>query len=627
MEVLFISPNLTMRKPDKGNIFLNACIKEIENYLFDVPVIRNLNHVSAAISELNKDVLIIIFNDNLDKYPDEIIKLIDVAKEKKIDIWPVAMNKDTRNPMNNIGVKQSYDVFEQLRCRNLNDEYLETIGMVFARKVISKVLPNFYSDNSLLFVSHRRLDGEEIAAKFCDQLSIQARNNKSFRDVTSVEVGQAAQKVIDSSLSESDVLIFIHTEKSAESNWIEKELIYAVLNNIPIIWVRVDGANQEKLRIKPSDNPHIECNSEDFYDQNKLIEIIDSVLQKSFELIMLNSTSVYDRINTFEELCESSNLELIEENKRHLIYNLVSPRKGYNYPQRNINQYIQYFGRRCRKEDFIKMVEFLKDKKTNKQQLYDSAILLSDKVKVRKVNENEDIVEDNYDDFYSTWQEYINGKILSNDDEIIISGAFPNCDEIYKQSLYHAVNIFAKEILKNGFTLTFGSHPTFQNIIFEIAKKFRPMDYQKAINMFISKAFKKYYDISTLAMNATVMETDVIGGSDDNNRKLKSLTEMRKKMINRYTVKALICLGGVIRDGDTTQGIDEEIKIARANNIPVFVVGSVGGRSSQLAAEYRKKGNWSDINKESAMLNEELALNLDYRSLANKVIDVIKNRK
>lgn len=623
MEVLFISPNLSMNEPDKGNIFLNACINEIENYLFGCSVIRNLSQISQAISKLNKDILLIIFNDNLDKYPDEIIKLINVAKEKEIDIWPVAMNRDIRNPMCNIDIKQSYDVFEQLRCRNLNEDYLETIGMVFARKVISKVLPNFYNDNSLLFVSHRRLDGEEITAKFCDQLSIQARDNKSFRDVTNVEVGQAAQEVIDSALSESDVLIFIHTERSAESKWIEKELIYAVLNNIPIIWIRVDDANKEKLQIKPSDNPHIECKSEDFNDQNKLVEIIDSVLQKSFELIMLNSTSVYDRINTFKELCKSSNLELIEENKRYLIYNLVSPRKGYIYPQRNINQYIQYFGRRYREEDFTEMIKFLENKKYNEHQLYDSAILLSDKVKVRKVNEG--IVEDNYDDFYSTWQEYINGKNFSSDGEIIISGSFPNCNEIYKQSLYDAVNIFAKEILKNGFTLTFGSHPTFQNIIFEIGKNFRTKDYQKAINMFISKFFKKHYDISTLIINATVTETDVVDGNDDNERKLKSLTEMREKMINRPTVKALICLGGVIRDGDTTQGIGEEIKIARSSNIPVFIVGSVGGRSSQLASEYRRTGNWKDFNKESESLNEDLALNLDYRNLANKVISIIRN--
>ncbi len=618
MKVFIISPKLTAGVSNKADIFFEACKNEIENYLTDFLVIRNINQMVSTRGEINEKALIIIFNNNLNKYSNEIITFIGEAKEKEAIIWPVAIDEESRNPICDLDIKQSYDVFEQLRCRNLSEDYLETVGMVFARKIISKVLPTLYSDNSLLFVSHRRLDGEEIAAKFCDQLSIQARNNKSFRDVTNVEVGQPAQEVIDSALSQSDILIFIHTEKSAGSDWIEKELVYAVLNNIPIIWIRVDNADKEKLRVKPGDNPHIECISEDFNCQTKLREIIDSVLQKSFELIMLNSISVYDRINTFKKLCESSNIELVEKDKNFLIYNLVSPRNGYIYPQRNINQYIQYFGRRHREADTIKMVKFLEKKKHEEHQLYDSAILLSDKIKVRKVNGN--IVEDNYEDFYSVWQQYINSKSYYKNDEIIISGSFPNCNEIYKQSLFDAVNIFTKEILKNGFKVTFGSHPTFQNIIFEIGKKFRSNDYQSAVNMFISKYFNEKYDLSTLAMSATVIETDNI-----ENNLLKSLTEMREKMIRRPTVKALICLGGVIREDGTTQGIDEEIKIARDNNIPVFLVGSVGGRSSQLASEYRKIRNWGYFNKESKTFNEKLALNLDYRSLAEMVINVTEN--
>lgn len=50
-----------------------------------------------------------------------------------------------------------------------------------------------------------------------------------------------------------------------------------------------------------------------------------------------------------------------------------------------------------------------------------------------------------------------------------------------------------------------------------------------------------------------------------------------------------------------------------------------GHASSQLASENRKMGNWSHFNKESEAVNEKLALNLDYRSLANMIIDVIEN--
>lgn len=618
MEVLFILPDITMKEPAKANKFFYSCISEIKNYLLENSVIDNLNQVSQAISKLNENTLLVIFNNNSDAYPEQVIKLIKAAKENKTIIWPVAIDQNCRMPMLEMNIKQSYDVFEQLRCRNLNEDYLETIGMIFGRKIISEVLPTFYSDNSVIFVSHRRLDGEEIAAKFCDQLSIQATNNKSFRDITKVEVGQAAQKVIDSALSQSDVLIFIHTEKSSESDWIKKELIYTILNNIPIIWLRIDKADISRLQFKPSDNPHIECKSEDFNDQSKLTKIIDNVLQKSFELIMLNSISVYDRINTFREFCKASDLGLVEEDKRGLIYSIVSPRKGYIYPQRNINQYIQYFGRRYNEDDFSRMVKFLENKRYNEHQLYDSAILLSDKVKVRKIDQN--IALDNYEDFYDVWKRYIDNNNCFSDDEIIISGSFPDCDEIYKQSLYDAVNIFSKEFLKSGFKLVFGSHPTFQNIIFEIGKNFRPNDYKNAINMFISKFFSDYYDISYLRMNATVIETNNIEGD-----KLKSLTEMRRKMINRPKVKAIICLGGIVRNGDTTQGIDEEINMARDNNIPVFIVGSVGGRSAQLASIYIRTGKWSNLNKESKSLNEQLTLSLDYRYLASKVINVIKN--
>lgn len=71
------------------------------------------------------------------------------------------------------------------------------------------------------------------------------------------------------------------------------------------------------------------------------------------------------------------------------------------------------------------------------------------------------------------------------------------------------------------------------------------------------------------------------------------------------------------------QGIDEEIKIAKANNIPVFLIGSVGGRSSQLAAEYKASGKWSELNNASVELNELLTYALDYRKLIYKIIEYI----
>ena len=475
-----------------------------------------------------------------------------------------------------------------------------------------------YNENCLLFVSHKRLDGEEIAAKLCDKLCVQAKTTKNFRDVVNIEVGEEAQKVIETALGKSDVLIFLHTNMSGVSEWIEKEIRFALLNNIPIIWVQIDNANVELLPVRPGDKPHFSYNSQDFDDEIKLTRIVDDILEKSFELVMAHSNDIYDQINTFKDFCATKNLKLIEEDKTQMIYKLESPRKGYYYPQRKMDHYIQYFGRRHNDSDLNKFTEFLEGKKYEEYQLYDSAVLLSNNVKM--FHTNKEITEENCDDFYYYWKEYLEEIKSKYDNEIIISGAFPECDEIYKQSLTDAVNLFSKEILKSGFTLVFGAHPTFKNIFFDIAKKIRPKDYKKALRMYISKFFKNEYDLHDLMKNAMVCEIENVELD-----LLKSLTQMRNEMINRANVSALICLGGKIREGDTSQGIDEEIKIARSRNIPVFLIGSVGGRSSQLAAEYKASGKWCELNNASEELNELFMYDFDYRKLIRKVISILDN--
>ena len=83
-------------------------------------------------------------------------------------------------------------------------------------------------------------------------------------------------------------------------------------------------------------------------------------------------------------------------------------------------------------------------------------------------------------------------------------------------------------------------------------------------------------------------------------------------------------MGGIIRsENDSNKGVIEEIEIARENNIPVFLVGMVGGKSSQIAAKYLKNKNWAELNNAPIELNEELALSLDYRTVFKKLIDNI----
>ena len=104
-----------------------------------------------------------------------------------------------------------------------------------------------------------------------------------------------------------------------------------------------------------------------------------------------------------------------------------------------------------------------------------------------------------------------------------------------------------------------------------------------------------------------------------------SLREMRKEMIQRKDVKALVCLGGKIKPDKKEEGIREEIKLARECNIPVFIVGSVGGCSSKVAVEY-EKNSWKELNNASNELNMEFLEGIDYYSMAKKMIDWISVR-
>lgn len=104
----------------------------------------------------------------------------------------------------------------------------------------------------------------------------------------------------------------------------------------------------------------------------------------------------------------------------------------------------------------------------------------------------------------------------------------------------------------------------------------------------------------------------------------QSLSEMRKKMIQRKQVKALVCLGGKIKSNKKEEGIREEIELAQELNIPVFVVGSVGGCSSEVALEYKCSG-WHELNNASSELNQIFLEGIDYFGMAQEMIRYISS--
>lgn len=589
--------------------FTNVVTEYLNEYGVHYTLVGKKN-IAKSKRDLESNSLIIVYNScNMSTTDKQLVfDFLKKAKEQQILIWPVAFNKDERKPLDIILEMQSYDIYEELRCRKLDENYIREIAMSFSRKIISIVCPTLYTESGEIFLSHKRSDGEDITAKIYDKLIIQAPDINPFRDVVNVKVGEEAQTEVDKVMGNSEIFIFIHTDESAESDWIIKELCFAVLRHIPVLWVQIDNADIDKLRIKPSEKPHLQYKSDDFDDDSAVVKIVDRILQKSFELIMANSNHIFEYIESLEDLFGDKISQ--DKHKEQMVYKVAVDRKGYHYPQRKIEQVIQVIGRTPTISDASEFEKLFSN------YTGDSLIIVSNKI-VNSYEQNNVVIE-SIEDFYDNWNEYINGKDEKKNMEIVISGAFPDCDEEYKQILTDALVIFAKAILKAGYVLTFGAHPTFQEIFFEIAQKINPENVHDNLKMYVSEWF-----LDDAAKEQYYNERCKLVKCEKQKDRNGSLTKMREAMIQRNEVKALVCLGGKIRQNPKEEGIREEIALAVQRQIPVFLVGSVGGCSNAVATEYKADG-WKNLNHVESELNEEFLYSFDYFKLSQKMLDLIK---
>lgn len=610
MKVYIIDSSISGKAVKESSVFQKELIEQLAIYGVDYSVIYNQN-IERCKLNMQKDSLIIVFNEhamNEDK-ENGCIEFLLKAIEKKIEIWPVAIDQNSRKPQGIISKKQSYDVWEQLRSRKLDERYLKTIAKVFSRKIIARTFPTCYCENGEVFLSHRRIDGEEIAAQIYDKMVVQSKETTPFRDVVNVKVGDEAQEVIDREMEKSDIFVFIHTPAAGESDWILKELRFALLRNIPILWVQINDPDIDALKLKPSDKPHLKYQLEDFEKEESIVHIVDEILQKAFELIMDRSNQVLGYIETIENVF-GEQLEVVSQEK--MIYHVSAVRKGYHYPQRNIEQYYQIFGRTPTLDDARKLKAELNIVDA------DSIAIITNRVVTCSVQEM--VVFDAIQDFCYHWSKYMaEEREEEKSMEIIISGAFPDCDEIYKQSLTDALVLFAKVIIRGGYQLTFGAHPTFQELFFDVAKEIEPKKYKNMLNMYISKWFLEDSDERRKEFN----DKCKVFVTDKKEDRLSSLSEMRKVMIQRDEVKAVICLGGKIKKNREEEGMREEIALAREKGIPVFVVGSVGGCSAVVAKEY-ENNEFVGLNDAAEELNLMFMKDIDYFGMAQNMLNYLK---
>jgi hypothetical protein len=611
MQVIFCEPQLTNNKTENTNLFFAECRKILDYYLCEKIYIGNTMLLNRVLEkEADKDDILIFFNSEDGNYDVKFQRLIRKYYMAQSRIWPIALEKESRMPPEPVLEKQSFDIPSQIENRTILQNSIKEVAHIFSRKIIAQTLSPLYHDEVLYFISHRRKDGENITAKLADELRKLTRERNVYRDVVNVKVGENAQEDIEKHLAISDVLIFIQTEDVAASEYVMKELCFAIVNNIPVLWIQIDDASYEKLRIRPGEKPDLRYRSEEFKIDSRLEEIANEVEDKCFEWIMASSNQVSTYIEYLDNLRDENKIKMKNDMTAVLAYEIEYEEKTRDQYDDGIRKnYIQCFGRNPQKEDVTRFLN-----KVQNTEIYNrnqKIFLLSNNGKMQGVLENNKIYKENYDDYIMNLENVLEVHNTKKNERIILSGSFPDGDEVYKVSLMEAVMSYAREIIKNGYTLVFGAHPTFQRPIFDIGKLYS-QDMKYSIEMHMSKEWIGEYDLKQLQQHCTLILSE-------------NLEQMRNRMICEKKAEILICLGGKVKKNRAEQGVDTEIQLAKQSEIPVALIGSTGGRTGEYALNRMKEQNWRDLNTWDTNINEELFYNVNHKLMAKKLLQMLKN--
>lgn len=616
MTVYFLHPTITTVQHLQDNILFEECLNELTEHINTSPI-KTISSLSST--KLYPDDAIVFFNNQDRIYNKQVENFFKDALEVKCQVISIATSRETGYPPYIFKDKQAFDFLENLRNRSLTDDNIPTLALSLARKIITKLQPTLTKERMALFISHRRKDGEDIAARICHQLR-KGAEVESFRDLIDINIGENAQEVIEKRLLESDAVIFIDTPDAWESCWIQKEIKIALSINIPIVWIRVGSElNRGNFDILPYDTPHFVYEQMDPLDGEFTPEDIEAFIHRAFSLSRDQAITVFDYYNELKSIAKINNIHIEEIDRRNMFMRIQIPRVASRYAQKPITHLVQLYGRRPEFRDFENIKQLIKTIQNPAiGAFYDANLLVAPILgyETARVLENEDSFVDSFDEFLNYIESHnIIGTRQNSNKFMVISGAFPDCEPEYQQHLLTAIHAIVQTLLSNGIGIVFGGHPTFRHIIFSIAERQRIAESKTMVKLYQSRWF------ISKQMEEELSQHSILHVTEAEYDQKASLSIMRKEMIKDPKAVGMIVLGGKTIKNNPEPGIDEEISIAQEVNVPVFLIGSVGGRSSEIASEYKKTG-WKRSNNElSNAENEKLLVSLDYRVLTKMIIN------
>lgn len=572
--IYFLRPSVSGFTDNKWDEFYDGAFEVLKKFKpYKIMEVTDLKGLSTR--EKNDKNLLIYFvpvKETSGVIKVKIEKMLDEVTESNWEIYPVAPDKENRFPSKVVDTSQSYDIVNELHQRKLTDEYFKLVGRCFARVVIVSRFTASFKKETKMFMSHRRFDGEDKVNFIKDAAN--SRHEDLYVDLHEITVGQDAQEEIERRLeTDTDILIFLQTSSTYESFYQLEELKKALELDIPVLWVTV-GLKDEKeygaLPIHPVGKPHLcfeELNSQNVQDIfSTAFEILSLKKQRLLDKVMYKLSYLEEKGLKVEELCDLENIYMItEENESYST--------GEIQALKTLHKFL------CRKFEDNDTEGF--DKYNKDLEYYQGNIVFG-----TQSNDKEIPVSTRVRSYKKFFESRNTSKINGS---VVISGSFPKDQSLkYQLDLIDAVSTLTEDILKCDGDIIFGAHPSFQGLILEKVKRFNTKT-RKRVKTYVSTKFRGLYEsnIEYFEKNSILYEVEGKGDTMSKEDITLSLTEMRKAMINDKDAIALVVLGGQEPEDSLSgvPGIDEEIMLAKEKGIPVYIIGSVGGRGATLVSE------------------------------------------
>lgn len=559
------------------------------------------------------------FNPPRDDLSDEVEALLEEAARNGAVLLPIAMDGEHRRAPGSAGDKQSFDVVDHLRRRELRDDQLGVVGAAFAREALGMTMPTFVQSRLRIFLSYRRRDGEALTAAV--DRALRDRHENTFRDLINIQTGKQVQDKIDDKIARADVVAFLDTPRAGESWWIAHELATALGRNIPIVWVRLgqEGDDRATLKVQPAAEPHIDTDAGELSDADAG-EIADEIIRVAIRLARQHGRASRQALRQLKRWAaeQDATIEVLDARRQIFQIRHPAPADARAYPLRPSTDVLQFFGRVPHDTDHRALEAFLTERGMGPHEhacrAFDAAILLDPTATGHRAVGDWSVTE-HPERYLSSLVQRGTTDEPPTPPRLLLLGAFPASDYARDQ-IAPAVHATATTWLRMGGTIVCGGHPTFVPLLVEASRGVLGDAARERLVVYQSEWYVAPAQLEGRSQDATVVLTPREAS------RAASLSTMRAIMVQDGRASAVLAIGGrTDESGAHAPGINEEIRLARMHGLPVYLLGAPGGQAALLAATAASEANpWETLGNGLDAAGNELLMSTDDYEQATRLI-------